>query len=135
MTRAVRVELSAVVVALTGEGRETDLTVMMAPGPDLPGRAFDPDEHRTLELSLRDWVGRTTGLRLGFVEQLYTFGDRARDAQLGPDQPHKVSIGYLAVVPRDDERGTGGDWASVSQFFPWEDRRAGVPAILEEEIL
>src|SRR5882724_8800444 len=35
-------------------------------------------EHRTLEVGLRAWVGRQTSQRLGYVEQLYTFGDRDR---------------------------------------------------------
>src|SRR5690242_947224 len=35
-------------------------------------------EHRTLEIGLRGWVERQTGQRLGYVEQLYTFGDRDR---------------------------------------------------------
>src|ERR1700755_2904175 len=33
-------------------------------------------EHRTLEVGLRAWVERQTSQRLGYVEQLYTFGDR-----------------------------------------------------------
>ena len=35
-------------------------------------------EHRTLEVGLRAWVERQTSERLGYVEQLYTFGDRDR---------------------------------------------------------
>jgi len=35
-------------------------------------------EHRTLEIGLRTWVERQTSQRLGYVEQLYTFGDRDR---------------------------------------------------------
>ena len=35
-------------------------------------------EHRTLEMGLRTWVAEQTQLTLGYVEQLYTFGDRDR---------------------------------------------------------
>ena len=40
-------------------------------------------EHRTLEIGLRTWVERQTGQRLGYVEQLYTFGDRDRHGRWG----------------------------------------------------
>ena len=42
----------------------------------LPFGPFDPKIHRTLELGLHNWVEKQTGLDLGYVEQLYTFGDR-----------------------------------------------------------
>ncbi|MEL6583473.1 MAG: NAD regulator [Pseudomonadota bacterium] len=135
MRRDFVVELSAVLVGLAGQGRKTQPHVLTAPGPDLPSRAFDPDEHRTLERAIRDWVEGTTGLRLGFVEQLYTFGDRARDTTLSAGAPHKVSIGYLAVVPMSAERKPGSDWLPWGQFFPWEDRRDGPSPILTEAIL
>ena len=35
-------------------------------------------QHRTLEMGLRTWVAEQTQLTLGYVEQLYTFGDRDR---------------------------------------------------------
>ena len=48
--------------------------------PDaLPFGPLDPVAHQTLEKGLRGWVTRQTGLQLGYVEQLYTFGDRFRD--------------------------------------------------------
>ena len=49
--------------------------------------------HRTLESGLRSWVERQTGQTLGYVEQLYTFGDRNRTRQ-----ERTLSIGYLALV-------------------------------------
>jgi hypothetical protein len=45
----------------------------------IPFGPFDPSSDRTLELGLRRWVREQTGLDLGYVEQLYTFGDRYRD--------------------------------------------------------
>src|SRR4026208_611988 len=46
----------------------------------LPFGPFDPLAHRTFEIGLRAWVEAQTGLRVGYVEQLYTFGDRGRHA-------------------------------------------------------
>src|SRR5262245_63572876 len=44
----------------------------------LPFGPFDPLAHRTFEIGLRAWVGAQTGLEVGYVEQLYTFGVRGR---------------------------------------------------------
>src|SRR5215213_11885655 len=46
----------------------------------LPFGPFDPLGHRTFEIGLRAWVEEQTALKLGYVEQLYTFGDRGRHA-------------------------------------------------------
>jgi hypothetical protein len=70
-----------------------------------------------------------TGLTLGHVEQLYTFGDRARsgDAVAGPRAPHVVSIGYLALTrPQETPQEAAPSrigWTGWSRHFPWEDRR------------
>ena len=62
--RPVRLELSAVIFALA-EGRgglePVVATTRGAGVRDLPTAAFDPDRHRTLELSLRDWVAQSAG--------------------------------------------------------------------------
>src|SRR5713101_3457043 len=65
-------------------------------------------EHRTLEIGLRTWVERQTSQRLGYVEQLYTFGDRDRAMGDGagdaaPALPALV-VAYLALVR---EAGSG----------------------------
>lgn len=101
----------------------------------LPFGPFSPLAHRTLEAGLRDWVREQTGLDLGYVEQLYTFGDRGRHAEPGDTGPHVVSIGYLALT-HTAEAGTlqRGSWRSWYHYFPWEDWRRGRPAILGEAI-
>ena len=87
--------LTAVGVAVTGETPRvlvvrqvpptapagvSTLEGMPAPHRDsLPFGPFDPQQHRTLESGLRQWVEQQTGLPLRYVEQLYTFGDRYRD--------------------------------------------------------
>ena len=101
----------------------------------LPYGPFTPREHRTLEIGLRNWVSEQTGLSLGYVEQLYTFGDRGRHAQPDDIDPHVVSIGYVALTRVVQEQElTGGYWRNWYGFFPWEDWREGKPAILEHEI-
>src|ERR1700729_1995384 len=62
----------------------------------LPFGPFDPIAHRTFEIGLRAWVEAQTGLTVGYVEQLYTFGDRGRHARPGDTGAPIVSIGYLA---------------------------------------
>jgi hypothetical protein len=103
----------------------------------LPSGAFDPIRHRTFEIGLREWVAEQTGAPLGYVEQLYTFGDRGRHARAGDRDPHVVSIGYLALTRFGDDaqRPAIGAWRSWHDFFPWEDWRKGRPEIIESTIL
>ncbi len=102
--------------------------------PGLPFGPFDPPVHKTFENGLRLWVDKQTNARLGYVEQLYTFGDYGRltDQEEGT---HFVSVGYLALVRRlaqDDHAESG--WSGWYGFLPWEDWRGGPPAILDEAI-
>ncbi|MEM9011912.1 MAG: NAD regulator [Pseudomonadota bacterium] len=129
--RPIIAELSAVVVALGQGEREGAPLVLTAPDGDLPTRVFDPDQHRTLELSLRDWVSAETGLTLGYVEQLYTFGDRVGRPGDGESAPHRISIGYLAIAREEGAAAERGLWQRWSRFFPWEDRRAGSEPVRE----
>jgi hypothetical protein len=105
----------------------------------LPFGPFDPLSHRTFEIGLRAWVEAQTGLRVGYVEQLYTFGDRGRHAQAGDTGPHVVSIGYLALTRKPEHaavlREASAAFEPWYRFFPWEDWRAGRPAVLDDTIL
>ena len=135
----VRIGLSAVVIAL----RDGAACVLTTPGGDgaaaLPFGPFDPIRDRTFELALRDFVTAQTGFRLGFVEQLYTFGDLGRDsprATPGPEHRREVSVGYLALTAdAADAPLSEARWTPVLDFFPWEDRRDGpagcLPPLLE----
>lgn len=104
----------------------------------LPFGPFDPLAHRTFEIGLRAWVAAQTGLDVGYVEQLYTFGDRGRHARPG-DTGHVVSVGYLALtrVPEDVSglRAAGASFEPWYRYFPWEDWRAGRPQLLDDAIL
>jgi hypothetical protein len=137
VTRPVKVDLSAVIVTLEGQAGQTRPMVLTPVGPqgrDLPTAAFDPDRHGTLHQALAEWVESHAGLRLDYIEQLYTFGDPRRSAARGAGEPHTVSIGYLALVRPDGAKLAAG-WTPWAQWFPWEDRRQGLPPILTELIL
>ncbi|HEV8239378.1 MAG TPA: hypothetical protein VGS57_08435 [Thermoanaerobaculia bacterium] len=105
--------------------------------PDaLPFGPLDPVEHQTLDKGLRAWVAQQTGLQLGYVEQLYTFGDRFRDPRERDGGPRVVSAGYLALVEEQEVAGAGGArWQDVYDYLPWEDWRAGKPPLLEKTAL
>jgi hypothetical protein len=112
--------------------------ILVAGGGDggLPFGPFDPLAHRTFELGLRTFVAEQTALSIGYVEQLYTFGDRGRHARPGDTGPHAVSVGYLALtrLPEDDRalHATGARFEPWYRFFPWEDWRGGRPALLDQ---
>lgn len=103
--------------------------------PALPFGPFEPGHHRTLDAGLRSWVQAQTGLRLGYVEQLYTFGDKGRDPREVQGGPRVISIGYL-VLARAPGSGTAGraSWRDWYGFFPWEDWRNGEPAVIGRHI-
>ena len=104
----------------------------------LPFGPFDPLAHRTFEIGLRAWVEAQTGLTVGYVEQLYTFGDRGRHARPGDTGPHMVSVGYLALTRMSDNAPRCAPAPASSRgtaSFPWEDWREARPAILDKTIL
>lgn len=129
MDRRIAVGLNAVIVAVT-EDEPRVLTVARDGARALPYGPLDADRHATLELGLRAWVREQTGLDLGYVEQLYTFGDRERDPERGE---RHLSIVYLALV-RETAAAAEAAWRPVYDFLPWEDWRTGPPAILERVI-
>lgn len=128
---ALSVDLSAVIVAVTED--EPKVLAIRSDGPDaLPSGRLE-SQHPTLGAGLRSWVERQTGLALGYLEQLYTFGDSNRVVH-GSAQ-RVLSIGYLALVRevRSEPTGTGGIdavWRDWYRYFPWEDWRRGKPAIV-----
>ncbi len=140
MTAPIAVGLSAVIVAADEDGPYALVTRHGEAGSGLPHGQFDPEGHRTFELGLRDWVQAQTGFELGYVEQLYTFGDRGRElpqAQLGdaPRDARLISVGYLALTPeRTDISAFDAVWRDWYRFFPWEDHRNGRPALIDAQI-
>ncbi len=134
----VEIGLSAAIVAVKDDTPLILVTPKSETGDDaLPFGPFDPLSHRTIEVGLRAWVTEQTGFGLGYVEQLYTFGDRGRHAQAGDTGPHVVSVGYLALTRIKAGSAQGGDvrWRPWYGYFPWEDMRHGRPPILDRGIL
>jgi len=123
------IRLSAVIVTATiDEPRVLTVRIGQEPIEVLPSGPLEV-EHRTLEVGLRAWVERQTAQRLGYVEQLYTFGDRDRveDARAG----RALTVAYLALV-REARPGGAGEavWQSWYRYFPWEDWRTDQPPAL-----
>lgn len=126
----VKADLIAVVVAVTN-GEPRVLTIGQANA--LPSGPFELD-HRSLQSGLRAWVERQTSHPLGYIEQLYTFADRDR---IGNEQVQRViSISYLGLTREDQtERSPTHGWHGWYDYFPWEDHRSGMPAIVPDILI
>ena len=78
VSSSVTVDLTAVIVSVRGRSPcVLEIDPHSGGRSHLPWGPFGP-EHRTLEAGLREWVERQTRISLGYVEQLYTFGDSNR---------------------------------------------------------
>jgi hypothetical protein len=124
----VSVELSAVMVAVIGDEPHA---LTMTTGDDrahgLPSGPLE-SQHRTLELGLRAWIAEHARQPVGYIEQLYTFGDRDRQQNDAPPAVRPLSIGYLALVPAVSTLGEmHARWHNWYRYFPWEDWRNGEP--------
>lgn len=130
---ALSIRLSAAIVAATvDEPRVLTVGSGHDPPDALPAGPLEV-EHRTLEVGLRAWVERQTGEKLGYVEQLYTFGDRDRIESDDARARRALTVAYLALV-REARPGAAAEaaWRSWYRYFPWEDWRAGKPASLPQ---
>lgn len=137
----VRVGLNALILAVTRDeprvmtvpwSSEKQAIASEATMAALPFGDLDAEGDRTLELALRRWVRQQTGLELGYVEQLYSFGDRARDTVEGV---RMISIAYLALVREAAvPPQIAASWRNVYDFLPWEDWRKGPPVHLIQKI-
>lgn len=112
--------LDAVIIAISG-GQPRLLVVDDPQGPpSLPHGALDATEDVTLELGMRRLIREQTGLEVGYIEQLYTFGDRDRGPRRG--RGRTISIAYLALV-REQEPAHEARWLDFYELLPWEDER------------
>ena len=123
--------LSAVIVAASvEEPRVLTVRIGHEPVEALPSGPLEV-EHRTLEVGLRAWVERQTSQKLGYVEQLYTFGDRDRVESDAAEPGRALTVAYLALVREVRPGGAAeAQWQSWYRLFPWEDWRDGQPAVL-----
>jgi hypothetical protein len=135
---AVEISLNAAVISID---RDAPCLLMVrhrdATGEhlSLPAGPFVPGNHGSLELGLRDWVLRQTGVDLGYLEQLYTFGDDTIHEPGKDSAPPTVSLGYMALTtPEHCQTSATRQWIGAYDFMPWEDWREGRPEILSEEI-
>lgn len=128
LERSVSTELVAVLVAVT-DGQPRVLTTNDE--RTLPAGPFEVS-NRSLQAGLRAWVEAQTHHPIAYVEQLYTFADNDRSDAVGS---RVISVSYLALTR---EAGTGvaqGGWQDWYRYFPWEDRRQGACALVEERIV
>lgn len=141
-TLPIEINLTAAILAVS-DGMPAILVTKAASDPTthagygLPSGAFNPLIHRTFEMGLRAWVDEQTGVPLGYVEQLYTFGDRGRHAEAASAEPHIVSVGYLALTRQvqEDRLPANASFRSCYAYLPWEDWRDGKPAIIDNAIV
>ncbi len=132
MPRRLSLSLDAVIVAVTaGEPRILTTTQAGDGIPALPSGPLDSEIDATLELGLRRWIAAQTGLAVGYVEQLYTFGDRDRSRDAGSTR--HLSVGYLGLV-KEAQPAPGAAWLDYYDILPWEDRRGRAPAILAKTL-
>ncbi|MEW9309120.1 NUDIX hydrolase [Labrys neptuniae] len=124
----VTADLIAVLVAVTA-GRPRVMTVREGRG--LPSGPFEAG-HRSLQTGLRAWVEGQTGHPLGYVEQLYTFADKDRDAE---GLQRAISISYLGLTRENAAGSEETGWRDWYEFFPWEDHRSGLPAFFQAGIV
>lgn len=130
MPDTIRVNLEAVVVAVTAAVPRV-LTTTGTLSPALPSGPLDTRAHPTLERGLRESVHAATGFALGYVEQLYTFGDRERDPRAGIRAPRTLGIAYLALAREQPLPDGHARWQDIYAFLPWEDWRRQRPALLD----
>ena len=126
---ALSAELVAVLVAVTA-GQPRVLTTQCARA--LPAGPLQ-HSHRSLQNGLRQWVEEQTHHDLGYVEQLYTFADKGRFYASGE---RVISVSYLALtIEGTTQQENDVGWQDWYRYFPWEDWRLGMPAILSDHLI
>ena len=116
----VAMTLDAVILAVSA-GRPRLLIVDGTDrGAALPSGPLDARRDTTLELGMRRLIRQQTGLEVGYIEQLYTFGDLDRSPPSGDGR--LVSVAYVALV-RETAPSATSRWVDAYDLFPWEDHR------------
>jgi len=117
----VEIVLDAVIVCVSDATPRILTTLTADRTHSLPSGVLK-DSDRTIEEALRRWVREQTSLELGYVEQLYTFGDRDRVVKTDSGEKRLLSIAYLALI-REEKPSDSAEWIDLYKFFPWEDHR------------
>lgn len=129
------VELAPVIVSvvedspriLVGNGKLGGAYSLLATSPSL-------ERERSLEKALREWVREKSGISLGYIEQLYTFGNKGRFPERESRGEHIITISYLGLT-KNAPPALDASWVPVYDFLPWEDLRRGDPPILRQKIV
>lgn len=87
------------------------------------------DSDPTLELGVRRLLDELVEQEVGYIEQLYTFGDRVR-SRLEPLGFRTLSVAYLALLETLPNESS----ESFYELFPWEDRRREWPSEVRETL-
>jgi hypothetical protein len=139
----VRVRLAAAVLSTIDY--EPVVRVLSTPQADggkdcLPCGDFGTTGDTALDQTLRSQVVASTGLTLGYLNQLATFSDRIdSEATDGTDAAAWLTVGYLGLLhtpttPGQTAKSQPG-WASCYTYLPWEDWRNGRPDVISSRIL
>ena len=144
----VQVSLDAVIVAVTDEtprvlvGATTRRGRRPGHGPQrplrLPSGLLEPAD-RTLERALRRFVRQQAGLEVGYVEQLYTFGDLDRSrggppsGRLTATATAPLSMAYLALV-RESRPSAGAAWTRLVRPLPLGGPALRAAGVLADEV-
>lgn len=118
----VEMSLDAVIIAISADQPRLLVVDRDDDRPALPSGPLDAEGDATLELAVRRLIRTQTGLEVGYVEQLYTFGDR--DRLRSSAERREISVAYLALV-RETEPALDARWVDVHGLLPWEDQRPG----------
>jgi hypothetical protein len=108
----------------------------------LPTFELGRDGRTPLDQSVRAQASELTGLKFKYINQLVSFLAPPVLAEATSVHEPQLTIGYMVlvhtpppspVVPKP--HATTQNWVSCYAYLPWEDWRAGRPAIIEQSIL
>lgn len=133
------VELTAAVIAI----RQDQPVVLVKARPttsesatdELPSARFRPALHATLDEAIRSVIEGEAGTEVGFLEQLSSDCPRFLMPMGSSGSARRLSIGHLALARADGATMPASHvWASIYDYFPWEDWRSGRPPMLEQDL-
>ncbi len=135
---SLEIRLDAVILSVSG-GAPHVCTIEDGCGElALPSGPLDLAQDRTLELAARRRVREQVGIELGYVEQLYTFGDRDRKPTARTDGARVISVAYLALVEEEHltvKPDSQVAWTPLYTLLPWEDWFRGRPPRLDQDLI
>jgi len=101
--------------------KNEEIPVVALSAKTLPRVQFEPQDKEPLEKALRRKLQEITGLTLGYMEQLYTFGNYGRLKK--STDTREVSIAYVSLVKDPTRLHSTYEWIPLYDILPWEDLR------------